>query len=98
MEALIQTLQDGSAITFRLLLASIQLGCYFIIIRIHCVLFFIGKVAWIRLDEDQVRFTIVPESESGSQVWASVLFLFVSILTDLCSVLTIESVFEYYII
>lgn len=31
---------------------------------------FIGKVAWIRLDDDDVRFTIIPET--GSQVWALV--------------------------
>jgi HUS1 checkpoint protein len=28
----------------------------------------VGKVAWLRLDNDQVRFTIIPET--GSQVWA----------------------------
>ncbi|RDW89101.1 cell cycle checkpoint protein-like protein [Coleophoma cylindrospora] len=29
----------------------------------------LGKVAWVRLDDDNVRFTIIPES--GTQVWAS---------------------------
>ncbi|MCJ1238473.1 hypothetical protein MMC14_006462 [Varicellaria rhodocarpa] len=28
----------------------------------------LGKVAWVRLDNDQVRFTIIPEQ--GTQVWA----------------------------
>ncbi|KAI9880175.1 MAG: hypothetical protein M1830_004994 [Pleopsidium flavum] len=28
----------------------------------------LGKVAWVRLDDDQVRFTIIPEK--GTQVWA----------------------------
>ncbi|KAI9813834.1 MAG: hypothetical protein M1827_003624 [Pycnora praestabilis] len=28
----------------------------------------LGKVAWVRLDSDQVRFTIIPEQ--GTQVWA----------------------------
>ncbi|KAH7310099.1 checkpoint protein Hus1/Mec3 [Rhexocercosporidium sp. MPI-PUGE-AT-0058] len=29
----------------------------------------LGKVAWVRLDNDAVRFTIIPET--GTQVWAS---------------------------
>ncbi|KAH8750378.1 cell cycle checkpoint protein-like protein [Hyaloscypha finlandica] len=29
----------------------------------------LGKVAWVRLDDDAVRFTIIPET--GTQVWAS---------------------------
>ncbi|KAK6584632.1 hypothetical protein PZA11_002856 [Diplocarpon coronariae] len=29
----------------------------------------LGKVAWVRLDDDVVRFTIIPET--GTQVWAS---------------------------
>ncbi|MAD83000.1 MAG: hypothetical protein CL912_08550 [Deltaproteobacteria bacterium] len=29
-----------------------------------------GKVAWVRLDDDAVRFTIIPET--GTQVWAYV--------------------------
>lgn len=29
----------------------------------------LGKVAWVRLDDDGVRFTIIPET--GTQVWAS---------------------------
>ncbi|RDL35297.1 Cell cycle checkpoint protein-like protein [Venustampulla echinocandica] len=29
----------------------------------------LGKVAWLRLDDDTVRFTIIPET--GTQVWAS---------------------------
>ncbi|KAH8600829.1 checkpoint protein Hus1/Mec3 [Bisporella sp. PMI_857] len=29
----------------------------------------LGKVAWVRLDDDIVRFTIIPET--GTQVWAS---------------------------
>lgn len=29
----------------------------------------IGKIAWVRLDDNNVRFTIIPEQ--GSQVWAS---------------------------
>ncbi|KAH8682976.1 cell cycle checkpoint protein-like protein [Tricladium varicosporioides] len=29
----------------------------------------LGKVAWVRLDDDNVRFTIIPET--GTQVWAS---------------------------
>jgi hypothetical protein len=39
MEARIQTLQDGSALTFRLLFVRIQLGCCFTTnrIRTHCV-------------------------------------------------------------
>jgi hypothetical protein len=28
----------------------------------------LGKIAWFRLDNDQVRFTVIPEQ--GSQVWA----------------------------
>ncbi|KAH0542406.1 hypothetical protein FGG08_003161 [Glutinoglossum americanum] len=28
----------------------------------------LGKVAWVRLDDDQIRFTIIPEQ--GTQVWA----------------------------
>jgi hypothetical protein len=28
----------------------------------------LGKVAWVRLDDDSVRFTIIPET--GTQVWA----------------------------
>jgi hypothetical protein len=28
----------------------------------------LGKVAWLRLEEDHVRFTIIPDS--GTQVWA----------------------------
>ncbi|MCJ1337073.1 hypothetical protein MMC09_002352 [Bachmanniomyces sp. S44760] len=28
----------------------------------------LGKVAWVRLDNDQIRFTIIPEK--GTQVWA----------------------------
>ena len=28
----------------------------------------LGKVAWVRLDNDHVRFTIIPEK--GTQVWA----------------------------
>ncbi|KAF4632962.1 hypothetical protein G7Y89_g5166 [Cudoniella acicularis] len=31
----------------------------------------LGKVAWVRLDDDTVRFTIIPET--GTQVWASLL-------------------------
>ncbi len=31
----------------------------------------IGAVAWVRLDDDQVRFTIAPVE--GTQVWAYVL-------------------------
>lgn len=31
----------------------------------------LGKVAWMRLDNNQVRFTIVPEQ--GTQVWAFVI-------------------------
>ena len=30
----------------------------------------IGPIAWLRLDNDQVRFTIIPEQ--GTQVWAFV--------------------------
>jgi hypothetical protein len=33
----------------------------------------LGKVAWVRLDNDNVRFTIIPET--GTQVWAYVLNL-----------------------
>jgi HUS1 checkpoint protein len=33
----------------------------------------LGKVAWVRLDNDQVRFTVIPEQ--GSQVWAYVKLL-----------------------
>ena len=28
----------------------------------------LGKVAWVRLDDDLVRFTVIPET--GTQVWA----------------------------
>lgn len=28
----------------------------------------LGKVAWVRLDDNGVRFTIIPET--GTQVWA----------------------------
>lgn len=31
----------------------------------------LGKVAWVRLDDDAVRFTIIPET--GTQVWAYVI-------------------------
>lgn len=30
----------------------------------------LGKVVWIRLDDDQVRFTVIPEQGPGTQVWA----------------------------
>ncbi len=30
----------------------------------------LGKVAWVRLDSDTIRFTIIPET--GTQVWASI--------------------------
>ncbi|TVY38895.1 Checkpoint protein hus1 [Lachnellula subtilissima] len=30
----------------------------------------LGKVAWVRLDDDSARFTIIPET--GTQVWASI--------------------------
>ena len=28
----------------------------------------LGKLAWVRLDDDNVRFTVIPET--GTQVWA----------------------------
>ncbi|MCJ1426043.1 hypothetical protein MMC29_003945, partial [Sticta canariensis] len=31
----------------------------------------LGKVVWIRLDDDQVRFTVIPEQGPGTQVWAA---------------------------
>jgi hypothetical protein len=30
------------------------------------------KIAWMRLDDETVRFTVIPDQ--GSQVWAYVLF------------------------
>ncbi|KAI9673261.1 MAG: hypothetical protein M1829_004326 [Trizodia sp. TS-e1964] len=41
----------------------------------------LGKVAWVRLDNDQIRFTIIPEQ--GTQLWA---------------VLSIDSIFDDYVI
>jgi HUS1 checkpoint protein len=57
----------------------------------------LGKVAWVRLDDDAVRFTIIPET--GTQVWAYVLAaLWLIISLTCCSFLSIESIFEDYTI
>jgi HUS1 checkpoint protein len=57
----------------------------------------LGKVAWVRLDDDAVRFTIIPET--GTQVWAYVLAALWSIISlTSCSSLSIESIFEDYTI
>ncbi|KAH0548416.1 hypothetical protein GP486_007954 [Trichoglossum hirsutum] len=51
----------------------------------------LGKVAWARFDNDQVRFTIIPEQ--GTQVWAVL-----SIVTLLLPSSVYDSIFETYTI
>ncbi|KAI0998937.1 hypothetical protein K3495_g9259 [Podosphaera aphanis] len=37
--------------------------------KLAASLSYLGKIAWVRLDNDAVRFTVIPET--GTQVWAS---------------------------
>jgi len=58
----------------------------------------LGKVAWVRLDDDSVRFTIIPET--GTQVWAYVIYSELQPIRVLIlsRSLSIDSIFEDYTI
>lgn len=59
------TLHDSSPVTMHILPVWLTL---FYLPELTAALSSLEKIAWVRLDDDTARFTVIPAQ--GSQVWA----------------------------